>query len=640
MARNKQKSIILFFSLAFLTFCVTGFSKENPDKETAQPRRMLSAEKFRCIPILDGGRIKPLETFAQNVLLQFSGRTKYQKESAAAWLAKLLFTPEATLEDKVFLINNPAIAEALGITAQPKRRYSFKELEPALDKLRELATAAEAIEPKNRDVIEQELVRLYANVQAYTQLSLVFAFTRPHDDFSITQNDLKESLQLNLNQERFSFWDIAQHADELRGLIEPLGNAAANGWTDKQREILQLVNNLYHWSTAYHDLPLKIIPSFIPADEVWSSPWDVMPMALSVAEGRQEMSALSQMAQAYANGEQLKFDLAAKQFIDSVETRMASHPTQNLHSIPLELLYNHLKLFFWAKTIYFLVFLLFVCSFLVPSVSLRKTAMALLVAGAVMHGFSLALRIMILHRPPVSSLYETFIFVSFVCILCGCLIEFRQKNWLGIIIASIAGFSFLTIAGKFAAEGDTLQMLVAVLNSNFWLSTHVLSITTGYGGTCVAAIIGHVYLLQAAFQPQKREQLNSTYLILVGALGFALTMTFLGTNLGGIWADQSWGRFWGWDPKENGALMIILWLAILFHARISKLIGPLGLAVGSAAGLMVVMWAWFGVNLLNTGLHSYGFTSGLARNLIIYYCCQVLLLLFLGLTARQKLRLK
>jgi ABC-type transport system involved in cytochrome c biogenesis permease subunit len=107
----------------------------------------------------------------------------------------------------------------------------------------------------------------------------------------------------------------------------------------------------------------------------------------------------------------------------------------------------------------------------------------------------------------------------------------------------------------------------------------------------------------------------------------ALTLTFLGTNLGGIWADQSWGRFWGWDPKENGALMIVLWTALLFHAKAAQMIGPLGFAVGAVIGMMVVMWAWFGVNLLSVGLHSYGFTSGIAASLIIYAVVEVIFIL-------------
>ena len=148
----------------------------------------------------------------------------------------------------------------------------------------------------------------------------------------------------------------------------------------------------------------------------------------------------------------------------------------------------------------------------------------------------------------------------------------------------------------------------------------------GYGATCVGGILGHIWLAQAVFRKDDKT-LDKTYRTTLGILGVALTLTFLGTNLGGIWADQSWGRFWGWDPKENGALMIVLWVAILFHAKTAKMIGPLGVAVGSVIGMMVVMWAWFGVNLLSVGLHSYGFTTGVATSLLIYAICEIIFLI-------------
>ena len=174
-----------------------------------------------------------------------------------------------------------------------------------------------------------------------------------------------------------------------------------------------------------------------------------------------------------------------------------------------------------------------------------------------------------------------------------------------------------------------MKMLIAVLNSNFWLATHVTTITMGYGATCVAGVLGHVWLLQAvARKPQ--AVLDKTYKTTMGILGLALTLTFLGTNLGGVWADESWGRFWGWDPKENGALMIVLWIAIVMHARVAKMIDALGIAVGCVIGMLIVMWAWFGVNLLSIGLHSYGFTQGVATTLIAY---AVLELTFIAVTS-------
>ena len=92
---------------------------------------------------------------------------------------------------------------------------------------------------------------------------------------------------------------------------------------------------------------------------------------------------------------------------------------------------------------------------------------------------------------------------------------------------------------------------------------------------------------------------------------FALLFSFFGTVLGGLWADDSWGRFWGWDPKENGALMIVLWNALGLHARWAGLVRERGLAALAAFGNIVTLWSWEGVNQLGVGLHAYsGLTEG------------------------------
>ena len=98
--------------------------------------------------------------------------------------------------------------------------------------------------------------------------------------------------------------------------------------------------------------------------------------------------------------------------------------------------------------------------------------------------------------------------------------------------------------------------------------------------------------------------------MIYGTLCFAIFFSFVGTVLGGLWADDSWGRFWGWDPKENGALMIVLWNALVLHARWGGMVKERGLAALAVVGNIVTSWSWFGVNELGVGLHSYGFTEG------------------------------
>ena len=187
-------------------------------------------------------------------------------------------------------------------------------------------------------------------------------------------------------------------------------------------------------------------------------------------------------------------------------------------------------------------------------------------------------------------------------------------------------------------------MMRAVLDSNFWLATHVVTITMGYGACFLAGCLAVVYIGMGVFTTRlskpfdanvalaitqaatilapgvgiavaagfaskvKNETMGETLSRMVyGAICFATLFSLVGTVLGGIWADQSWGRFWGWDPKENGALIIVIWNAIILHARWGKLVGDRGLMALAVFGNCVTAASWFGVNMLGVGLHSYGF---------------------------------
>lgn len=591
------------------------------------PKEVSSLITFKEIAVLHEGRIKPVDTYARSLLLQFSGRTSFNHRPAYEWLAKLLFAYELTGDDKVFLINNPEIPMALSIEPEKRRRYSYNQLQPNFDKIIELAGMADQIEEKNRSIVEKEVLRVYYNVGSYVQFSSVFSFAFPHPDFQVMDPTILRQLGLPQDQNnQFSFIDIALRADALRDLTEDLEMDHPEKWTPQDKALLLLLNNLYQWSLVHNDLPFHVIPAADPVDESWSSPWHVINTGFFDARMKNEISLLRDLTVHYWNGDQLSFDVAVRAFNNSVLIRSTGSRQENMEKVPLEILYNKANFFLWTKLFYGLAFLIFLLSLVSSYPRWRHIALGLIVAGFIPHTVALITRMIIMSRPPVTNLYETFIFVGFSCVLLGIIIELVNKQWLGIVVASVCGLVFLLISSKFSAEGDTMRMLVAVLDSNFWLGTHVITITIGYAGCCVAGIVGHLYIIQRLVKPKEKKLLDSTYRNLVGALAFGLAMTFLGTMLGGIWADQSWGRFWGWDPKENGALLIVLWCAIIFHAKVSNMVGPLGVAVGSVLGVIVVMWAWFGVNLLNIGLHSYGFISGVAGGLLIYVVCEVIFL--------------
>ena len=159
---------------------------------------------------------------------------------------------------------------------------------------------------------------------------------------------------------------------------------------------------------------------------------------------------------------------------------------------------------------------------------------------------------------------------------------------------------------------ENIDPLVPVLRNNYWLTIHVLTITLSYAAFALAMGFGHIvlfrYLRESARQAVEDKQMHF-WLYRVLQLGVLLLAA--GTILGGVWANYSWGRFWGWDPKETWALITLLCYIVVLHGRLAGWWRDFGLAVGSVVCFLSVVMAWYGVNfVLGTGLHSYGFGIG------------------------------
>jgi ABC-type transport system involved in cytochrome c biogenesis permease subunit len=195
---------------------------------------------------------------------------------------------------------------------------------------------------------------------------------------------------------------------------------------------------------------------------------------------------------------------------------------------------------------------------------------------------------------------------------------------IGNAVAAALGGVSLIIAHHLATE-DTLSVLQAVLDTNFWLATHVTCITLGYTATFLAGAIAIAFILAGLATPALSYPtvLRALYGMMYGVVCFAILFSFTGTVLGGLWADVSWGRFWGWDPKENGALLIVLVNAIALHARWGGLVKQRGFAVLCILGNIVTAWSWFATNQLGIGLHSYGRMEGATFWLSVFWLSQL-----------------
>lgn len=582
-------------------------------------------DEFRKILVQENGRIKPMDTYARSILLQISSKSTYERRPAVAWLADTLFLPEKANDYKIFRINNPEVVQSIGIREEKGFRYSFKQLEPHSGTLYKLAANASKIERADRTPVEKEFLKVYSLMGLYVKVSRSFGFAFPHGDFNIAHAENKVLLELNPAKSPYAYIDIAFQMPLLRGqLAAVLGKPEAER-SEAENELLALPKKIEHWGQHYKGSNIPIIPYLDAKNEAWIGPLEALgqPSEMVVSD----LKSLTGMANAYRSSDSFNFNQAVKEFNEGVMTRINDSDIEKKRD--QELFYYGLDPFYRAQISYGLAFLFSLCSLLALRRIFYWSAILVLLAGFVPHVIGIAMRMMILDRPPITNLFDTFIFVSGVSVLLGLVLEFFNRKSLGLITASISGLALLLISNKYAIEGDTLGVLVAVLDSNFWLATHVTTISLGYTGCCVAGVIGHIWILQALVDPTNKDRLSKTYGMIFGVTAFGLIFSFIGTVLGGIWADQSWGRFWGWDPKENGALLIVLWCAILFHAKMARFIGQMGFAVGSILGIIVVMLAWFGINLLGVGLHSYGFTSGIAKALFTYIAIE---LAFIGVT--------
>jgi ABC-type transport system involved in cytochrome c biogenesis permease subunit len=316
------------------------------------------------------------------------------------------------------------------------------------------------------------------------------------------------------------------------------------------------------------------------------------------------VAAFADLGDAFRAGDHASFARAASEYAGWLGIEQSSLAGRSAY----EWRFNHMEPFYQSMVLYVAAFLLACTSWLVCPQGLRKTAFLLLLLALAVHSFGMFSRMYLQGRPPVTNLYSSAIFVGWGAVLIGLVLERIFRDGIGAACAGMVGFITLIIAHHLGSSGDTLEMMQAVLDSNIWLATHVVVITAGYSAMFLAGFLAIAYVALGFFTSLlTRETAQKLARMVYGVVCFATLFSFVGTVLGGIWADQSWGRFWGWDPKENGALLIVLWCALILHARWGGFIRQRGLMAMAIFGNAITAFSWFGVNMLGVGLHSYGF---------------------------------
>jgi len=536
---------------------------------------------FAQLPVKFGGRKKPVDTLARNLLGVLSGRQSVRTAdgetvSAVQWLLDNVSGRHEAFDYQVFRIESLDVLSSLGLEERQRFRYSYREILPGLNKLDAAARAAFGKEDRQRDLYDKQIMKVANKIYLYQNVMASF-----EDPSSIPPEQLLVAAQRYMRLEKNS----------IPLVIPP---------TSKNARWRPLMSTLLASHPAMGDLMHQHAIA-------------VEPLATHMGV----------MLGAYHAGNPELFNSELKEF----GALLQSENPEAFNKGSFEVFYNRLGAFMKSAQLYLLVFVLSCFGWLFRKDGLLAAARTLMICAFIPHTFALIARVFLSGYPPVTNLYSSAIFIGWASVAAGIIIElgFRKRAaGIGNLVGGVAGFTTLLIAHFLAGDGDTLEQMRAVLDTRFWLATHVITITLGYMATFVSGIIGIFYVFGGLFTRRLDAATeDGMFRMMYGATCFALLLSFVGTVLGGLWADDSWGRFWGWDPKENGALLIVLWNAIILHARWGRMVLHRGFAIMAVFGNIVTAWSWFGVNQLSVGLHSYGFTDSASFWLMVFVLSQI-----------------
>ena len=614
-------------------------------------------QDFGRLPVLLGGRVQPFDSVGRNALLQIRSTASVpleqvpswkfwhhpQKLKSTEWLMEVMMKPELADTRPIFLAHHPDLLNEFNLRGKGQEKsglfyFSFNDLTNSIQAIEKEGAQVEAIDAQQRTPYQKQVEKLYSALGLYRRI--------------------KNSYEPEATT------DFAAELGLFRATI-PAGLAAVKAREAKQ-PFDQAVFDRFVGLLSQYDFMARfpyalIVPPAQPtkAREGWQNTGQALfELGLHGTPTPPAVNWLAAMASAYGQNKPAEFNQALEEYQQWLAANLPSESSKGRQ----EFFFNNLQAFLHAMIIYIFAFLLAVGAMLTLclwpnlSESLRRSALWLIMLAWVVHTAGLIFRMWLERRPPVTNLYSSAIFIGWMAVLLGIILERIYRIGIGAAVASLVGFITLIIAHNLALGGDTMEMLRAVLDTNFWLATHVVTITLGYAAGFFAGFLAIIYVVLGLLTPMLGMKLRKDEAIpaalaaepaapsprrnglldigqalakmVYGIICFATLFSFIGTVLGGIWADQSWGRFWGWDPKENGALIIVLWNALILHARWGGMVRERGLMNLAIFGNIVTAFSWFGVNMLGIGLHSYGFMDAAFQWLMIFIVSQVVLIGF------------
>ena len=431
----------------------------------------------------------------------------------------------------------------------------------------------------------------------------------------IRHHPLAEKLGLNPEQTRFSFEQLSK-LPELEKLAKAVHQRRSTEEKPElgtmEQEVENVSGRIGLFMSIAQGSTMLVVPPKLSAKEPW-----VVPPQFGVyfkeSDFTKSTGFLQAMAKGYQTGDSYNFSLAARNLRTSLrELSPAIYPTER--ALSLEYFYNHLEPFYRAAWLY-LIGLICLGIYAARPGSPRAfqwVGMTAALAALILHGAGITLRCFIAGRPPVTNMFESIIWVAFVANVFGFFFYLRYRAALYLLAALPVGALCLALVLNIPIlMPSNIDPLVPVLRDNFWLTIHVLSITAGYGAFFLAMAFGHIVLFRYAVWPEITRKDATLHFWNYRILQLGTLLLAIGTILGGVWANYSWGRFWGWDPKETWALIALLCYIVALHGRIAGWWNHFGLAMASCVCFLAILMAWYGVNfVLGKGLHSYGFGIG------------------------------
>lgn len=608
---------------------------EGPSR--TQPWSPEVVELFATLPVQDGGRIKPLDKVAGLNLLTFNGKRKLELPSGETlgpteWLLDVMFFPEQARQYEHFRIQNDAVLTAIGLQAlegkKKSDRYSFDQLAPGRDKLEQEAARVSQIENSERSPSQKQTLKLAHDLFKFETLA---GFVEPMR-WRYRTGGAEFLEQFYGGRETSSLSQVLAESGQLYDLAQEL-----NGRSDPNLVALQSLFSQLDSVLAVSGQSLAFVPPPAGAErpEEW---WKLSDIVMSTFDPDGEapehlalVASLERLEAAKTDPAAFESELRALhgEVVGMAEAR------DEYGTIPMEVSLYRWNLFTNSLVFFLLGFLLLAGSWLVPkNVWLTRGVWASVSIGLALLTLGIVMRCIIRSRPPVVSLYDTVLFITGVSVLVSLVAERITRMRIGLAVAAILGVGGMFLAGRYElteirSSGDTMASVVAVLDTNYYLAIHVTTVTMGYAGGLLAAAIAHFWIFGQILGIRRGDTkfYKTITRMTYGTICFSLLFAIFGTIMGGVWANDSWGRFWGWDPKENGALLICLWSLLILHARMGGYIRDRGLAIMSVLLGVVVSASWWGVNQLSVGLHSYGFTDGVMRALFIYWSIAALVCL-------------